>query len=87
MNLIVWIFRKQDEAGEPTAADVLNALSVSQLTRILKVYGEECFARRIANAIVEYRTTLGPLCATTELADLIASVVEPLAHKYITFSH
>lgn len=68
---------------DPSAADVLNELSVSHLARIFRVYGEERFARRIANAVVEYRGTLGPLRTTTQLADLVASVVSPLEYRSI----
>lgn len=49
-----------------TAADVLNTYDEAALARILKEYGEERFARRIAAAIVRARrrtpfTTSGPL--------------------------
>ncbi|VDK34331.1 unnamed protein product [Taenia asiatica] len=66
---------------DASAADVLNELSASHLARIFRVYGEERFARRIANAVVEYRSTLGPLRTTTQLANLVASVVSPLGYK------
>nr|CDS16356.1 S adenosyl L methionine dependent [Echinococcus granulosus] len=74
-------FRREEakvSAEDPSAADVLNKLSASHLARIFKVYGEERFARRIANAVVEYRGTLGPLRTTTQLANLVVSVVSPL---------
>ncbi|VDM21213.1 unnamed protein product, partial [Hydatigera taeniaeformis] len=71
---------------DPSAADVLNGLSVSHLARIFRVYGEERFARRIANAVVEYRGTLGPIRTTTQLADLVASVVTPLEHRSLSLS-
>ena len=35
-----------------TAADVVNSYSVAELTRVLREYGEERFARRIARSIV-----------------------------------
>lgn len=51
-----------------TAAEVLNTYSVHELTRVLRDYGEERFARRIAEAIVRARsdepfTTSGRLVA------------------------
>ncbi|KAL7063053.1 hypothetical protein AAHC03_01578 [Spirometra sp. Aus1] len=61
--------------SEPTAADVVNCLTASQLAHIFKAYGEERFARRIANAIVEHRSAVGPIRTTGQLADLVASVV------------
>ncbi|MCX8068855.1 MAG: 16S rRNA (cytosine(1402)-N(4))-methyltransferase RsmH [Anaerolineae bacterium] len=55
----------------PTAADLVNTLSVKELTDVLYRYGEERQARRIAEAIVAAR----PLHTTTELARLVERVV------------
>lgn len=57
---------RMDQSGGPTAADVLNGYDVRDLERILRDYGEERFARKIARAIVRRResepfTTSGPL--------------------------
>lgn len=46
---------RMDASGGPTAADVLNTYPASELTRILRVYGEERFADRIARRIVAQR--------------------------------
>jgi 16S rRNA (cytosine1402-N4)-methyltransferase len=46
---------RMDPTAGPTAADVLNTYPVAQLTRILRDYGEERFAQRIAKAIVRER--------------------------------
>ncbi|VUZ45709.1 unnamed protein product [Hymenolepis diminuta] len=73
--------RKTDSLGDFTAADVLNELSAAQLARIFRVYGEERFARRIANAVVEYRTTIGRIQTTRQFADLVASVIGPLQYN------
>ncbi|WP_017305019.1 16S rRNA (cytosine(1402)-N(4))-methyltransferase RsmH [Spirulina subsalsa] len=56
-----------------TAADIINHWAESELANIFYHYGEERLSRRIARRIVEKR----PLQTTTELADLIASVVPP----------
>ena len=56
-----------------TAADLVNELDEYELTRILRDYGEEPMARRIARAIVHARVT-GPIETTTQLADVIKSV-------------
>ena len=45
------------QAAGPTAADVLNPYDVDDLTRILREYGEERFARPIARAVVQDRVT------------------------------
>lgn len=59
--------------GGPTAADLVNALSVNELTALLYRYGEEPQARRIAEAIVAAR----PLATTGELARVIERAIGP----------
>jgi 16S rRNA (cytosine1402-N4)-methyltransferase len=62
-------------SGEgPTAADVVNGADVDTLTGILRRYGEEPAARRIARAIVGRRQRR-PFERTRELAQLVADVV------------
>ncbi|SFQ07078.1 16S rRNA (cytosine1402-N4)-methyltransferase [Amycolatopsis arida] len=46
---------RMDPTTGPTAADVLNTYPAAELTRILRDYGEERFAARIARAIVAER--------------------------------
>jgi 16S rRNA (cytosine1402-N4)-methyltransferase len=53
-----------------SAADIVNDSSEEELARILRDYGEEPRARRIARAIVEAR----PLESTTQLAEAVRSV-------------
>ncbi|QOR46356.1 16S rRNA (cytosine(1402)-N(4))-methyltransferase RsmH [Trueperella pecoris] len=53
-----------------TAADILATATKSEIARILRVYGEEKFASRIAEAIVRRREQ-APLSRTRELADLV----------------
>jgi 16S rRNA (cytosine1402-N4)-methyltransferase len=52
------------------AADLVNELDETELTRILRDYGEEPLARRIARAIVEQR----PIHTTAQLVEVIRSV-------------
>lgn len=54
-----------------TAADWLASVTVSELTRALRRFGEEPRARRIAAAIVAARQT-APLTTTRQLADVVA---------------
>ncbi|PWU17214.1 MAG: 16S rRNA (cytosine(1402)-N(4))-methyltransferase [Candidatus Rokuibacteriota bacterium] len=61
-----------DPTREPTAAQLLNALSRDELARILRDYGEERHAWRIARRIDERRRQ-APLRTT---ADLVAAVKE-----------
>src|SRR5205085_1438965 len=56
-----------------SAADVVNGESEEELARILREYGEEPMARRIARAIAEAR----PLETTVQLADVVRSVKRP----------
>lgn len=81
MHFLISRGGKTDSLGDFTAADVLNKLSAAQLARIFRVYGEERFARRIANAVVEYRTTIGRVRTTRQFADLVASVIGPLQYR------
>jgi 16S rRNA (cytosine1402-N4)-methyltransferase len=64
--------RFDPQAGGPTAADLLNALSTEELVKILYRYGEERQSRRIAEAIVAAR----PLHTTKELAALVERVLK-----------
>ncbi|XP_015440150.1 PREDICTED: probable methyltransferase-like protein 15 homolog [Dufourea novaeangliae] len=60
---------------EPTVADVLERVTEIDLIHILRVYGEEKKAKKIARAIVETRYNFRSLKTTEELATLIESVV------------
>ncbi|MBU4214723.1 MAG: 16S rRNA (cytosine(1402)-N(4))-methyltransferase RsmH [Actinobacteria bacterium] len=68
------------EAGGtgPTAADVLATYDEAALARVLREYGEEKFARRIAGAIVRARLT-EPLTRTGQLVDLVRAAVPAAA--------
>ncbi|XP_030056547.1 12S rRNA N(4)-cytidine methyltransferase METTL15 [Microcaecilia unicolor] len=57
--------------GMPTAADVVNALDQQALASILKTYGEEKHAKKIASALVQARSVY-PITRTQQLASIIA---------------
>ena len=57
-----------------SAFEVVNNFTVSELTRIMQEYGEERFARKIANDIIAARQKK-PVATTTELADIIVNAV------------
>ena len=63
-----------------TAEIVVNTYSEEDLTRILKVYGEETFAKQIARNIVKYRTNK-PLTTSGELAEIIRNSI-PAKFRY-----
>jgi 16S rRNA (cytosine1402-N4)-methyltransferase len=61
---------RMDPEGPRTAADVVNTYSSGELARVLRVYGEERFASRIAAAIVRERAR-EPFTTTARLAELV----------------
>jgi 16S rRNA (cytosine1402-N4)-methyltransferase len=61
---------RMDPTGPLTAADVVNTYSAKDLARVLRVYGEERFASRIAGAI-EREQAREPFTNTTRLAELV----------------
>ncbi|MBI4335398.1 MAG: 16S rRNA (cytosine(1402)-N(4))-methyltransferase RsmH [Candidatus Omnitrophica bacterium] len=61
---------RMDRRARITAFDLVNSLPLEELSRVLKVYGEERFYARIAKAIVERRKK-GPIQMTGELADTV----------------
>lgn len=58
----------------PTAADLCNKMSVSELKQILYTYGEEKNAPRIAAAIVAAREE-APISTTLQLAEIVKNAV------------
>ena len=58
-----------------TAADLLRDAPEEELMRIIRTYGEEPRARRVARAIVNHRREHGPLETTRQLADLVLRTV------------
>jgi len=71
--------RMNDTAGQ-TAADVLNTYPAGELARILKTYGEERFARRIAESIVRERER-EPFTRSARLVELIRDAIPAPARR------
>ncbi|WP_437178841.1 16S rRNA (cytosine(1402)-N(4))-methyltransferase RsmH [Kineococcus endophyticus] len=65
---------RMDPTTGPTAADVLNTYSHSELTRLLRTWGEEKFAPRIASAVVRERER-EPFRNSARLVDLVRANV------------
>jgi 16S rRNA (cytosine1402-N4)-methyltransferase len=59
-----------------TAADLVNSLGEERLVEIIRSFGEERRARRIARAIVRERRKK-MIQTTTELADIVTGVIPP----------
>jgi 16S rRNA (cytosine1402-N4)-methyltransferase len=68
---------RMDREQPWTAADVVNGYPVEQLARVLQQYGDERFARRIANAIAASR----PIETTTELAAIVVAAIPAPARR------
>ena len=58
----------------PNAADLLNEVKEEELARILREYGEEPSAKRIARAVVQARAR-SPIQTTAQFAELVRTAV------------
>ena len=65
---------RMDQSRGITAAEVVNTYPPAQLARVLRDYGEERFARRIADAIARERDR-EPFSGTARLAELVRSSI------------
>jgi 16S rRNA (cytosine1402-N4)-methyltransferase len=65
---------RMDPSAGASAADLLAELDAIELERILREYGEERFARRIARSIVERRDAQ-PIRRTGELVDVVFGAI------------
>ena len=65
---------RMDPTRGTTAADVVNGYDARALARVLREYGEERFAARIAAAIVRERD-VEPFTGTARLAELVRSAI------------
>lgn len=61
---------RMDSSAPFSAYDVVNGYSAEELTRIIREYGEERYASRVANAIVREREK-APLDSTVRLAEIV----------------
>ncbi|MBW3605517.1 MAG: 16S rRNA (cytosine(1402)-N(4))-methyltransferase RsmH [Actinobacteria bacterium] len=68
---------RMDTTADRTAADLVNSAAPDELRDLLRTYGEERHAGRIARAIVDAR----PLRTTSELADVVAAAVPARARS------
>jgi len=71
---------RMDASTGPTAADLLNQSGEAQLTRILRTYGEERFAARIAHAIVRTRDRQ-PFTTSARLVEVVRDSVPAPARR------
>ena len=71
---------RMDGTAGPTAADVLNTYPAAELARVLRDYGEEKFARKIAGAIVRRRET-EPFATSAALVELLYAEIPAPARR------
>lgn len=62
-----------------TAFDLVNEMSVDEISKVLKVYGEERWSRRIAKRIVQNRADK-PIETSAELANLVYEAIPKKFH-------
>ena len=65
---------RMDRTQDRTAADVVNGYPVAELARILRDYGEERFARRIAEAVARERAR-APITSTQRLSVIVKDAI------------
>jgi 16S rRNA (cytosine1402-N4)-methyltransferase len=65
---------RMDPTRGITAEEIVNTYSAGELTRVIRVYGEERFASRVAAAIVKERDR-GRLTSSARLAELVRSSI------------
>jgi 16S rRNA (cytosine1402-N4)-methyltransferase len=65
---------RMDDSAGLTAAEVLNTYSARELTRLLREYGEERFAARIADRIVKAREQ-EPFTTSARLVELVRAAI------------
>jgi 16S rRNA (cytosine1402-N4)-methyltransferase len=71
---------RMDASRGQTAADVLNNYSAADLARVISRYGEERFARRIADRVVRERAT-SPVTSSARLVELIREAIPAAARR------
>jgi 16S rRNA (cytosine1402-N4)-methyltransferase len=71
---------RMNQSGPLTAADVLNTYPADRLARVLRDYGEERFARRIADAVIRERLR-APLTSTGQLAEIVRDSIPAPARR------
>ena len=65
---------RMDQTAERTAADIVNGYPAAELARVLRDYGEERFARRIADAVVRERAR-EPITSTLRLSAIVKDAI------------
>jgi 16S rRNA (cytosine1402-N4)-methyltransferase len=65
---------RMDRTRDLTAADIINGYPAAELARVLRDYGEERFARRVADAVVRERAQ-APITSTQRLSAIVKDAI------------
>jgi 16S rRNA (cytosine1402-N4)-methyltransferase len=65
---------RMDLTKDRTAADIVNGYPAAELARVLRDYGEERFARRIADAVIRERSRT-PITSTLRLSAIVKDAI------------
>jgi 16S rRNA (cytosine1402-N4)-methyltransferase len=76
----VFLDMRMDQTSGLTAADVLNTYATEDLARVLREYGEERFARRIAAAVVRQRAQAA-FTSSARLVELVRGAIPAAARR------
>jgi 16S rRNA (cytosine1402-N4)-methyltransferase len=68
---------RMDPGQQLSAADVVNGYETDDLARVIRRYGDERFAARVAKAIVAAR----PVTSTAELAEIVRNAIPAAARR------
>jgi len=71
---------RMDSNDGDTAADLLSELPFEELERIIREFGEERWAKKIASKVVQVRQET-PITTTLQLADLVAGSIPRRFHE------
>jgi 16S rRNA (cytosine1402-N4)-methyltransferase len=71
---------RMDQSAAKTAAQVVNEYPVPELARVLSEYGEERFARRIAEAVARERAR-EPVTSTLRLSAIVKDAIPAAARR------
>ena len=66
---------RMDQNSEKTAFDLINDLPLSSLAELIRTYGQDRHAKRIAETIVAIREREGPITSTFELSKAVIRAI------------
>jgi len=74
---------RMDKQGAISAYDLINKLTIDELTEIFYKYGEERYSHLLAKAIVRYRERHGQISSTTELVEIVRNALPARIQRHM----